>query len=167
MLSALGEPHHRVAGLEVGADDYVGKPFLTRELQLRIERLLTRNGVPIAARRRDHPCFAFADLRFDAAARTLESAAGEVLSLTPGETAFLLAFCLAEGQTLSRERLIVGTGSLVDAEQSRSVDVRIAKLRRRLRQISGRNDLIESERGRGYRLNPSAGLRVLEHEERR
>jgi DNA-binding response OmpR family regulator len=167
MLSALAEPHHRLAGLEVGADDYLGKPFLTRELQLRIERLLTRTAAPLSARRRDLPRFTFADLRFDAAARTLESAAGEVLSLTPGETAFLLAFCLSEGQTLSRERLIVATGSLVDAEQSRSVDVRIAKLRRRLQQLSGRNNLIESERGRGYRLNPNAGLRVLEHEEKR
>jgi DNA-binding response OmpR family regulator len=165
MLSALAEPHHRLAGLEVGADDYLGKPFLTRELQFRIERLLLKTTTPVASRRRDLPCFVFADLRFDPAARTLKSAAGQVLTLTPGETAFMLAFCLAEGQTLSRERLIISTGSLVDAEQSRSVDVRIAKLRRHLQQLSGRKDLIESERGRGYRLKPSAGLRVLAREE--
>jgi two-component system phosphate regulon response regulator OmpR len=161
MLSALAEPHHRLAGLEEGADDYVGKPFLSRELQLRIEHLLTRSALPLAPSRRELPCFSLANLRFDPVARTLCREAGKKLPLTPGETALLLALCRSEGRILSREQLLLASGSLVDTAQSRTIDVRIAKLRRQLQLLSGRNDLIESVRGRGYRLHPEARVRLL------
>lgn len=162
MLSALAEPHHRLAGLEEGADDYLGKPFLTRELQLRIEHLLTRAALPLPPARRDLPCFVLAGLHFDPRAHTLRKASGgAALPLTPGETVLLLAFCRSEGRILSREQLLLASGSLVDSPQSRTIDVRLAKLRRQLRQLAGRKELIESVRGRGYRLHPSARVRTL------
>jgi two-component system phosphate regulon response regulator OmpR len=161
MLSALAEPHHRLAGLEEGADDYLGKPFLTRELQLRIERQLIRSAIPVTPSRRNLPCFALADLCFDPAARTLRAATGEILPLTPGETALLLALCRSEGRILSRQQLIQACGSLADFVQSRTIDVRIAKLRRHLQHFTGCNDLIESVRGRGYRLHPDTWVRLL------
>ena len=165
MLSALAEPHHRVTGLEAGADDYLGKPFLTRELQLRIERLLTHSPPTLSSARRDLPCFVLGKLHFDPGARTLRSPAGDVLVLSPGDTALLVAFCRSEGRILSREQMIQCCGSLVNSDQSRTIDVRIGKLRQHLRQLSGRKDLIQSVRGRGYRLHPEADVQTLHRDE--
>lgn len=158
MLSALGAPTDRVHGLEVGANDYLAKPFLCRELQLRIEHLLTMATVAAAppSNRALGQVFRVANLRFDPDNQTLRTANHELLALSRGDTALLAAFCSAPGQILSREQLAQASGSLVDASHSRSLDVRISKLRKMLCGASGGEELIESVRGRGYRLASQA-----------
>jgi len=169
MLSALGAPTDRVHGLEVGADDYLAKPFLLRELQLRIAVLLRMAGSdrnPLAS----EGTYLLGSLRFHPAEQRVCSAAGTELRLSRGEVAILLAFCRAPGLVLSRDQLAQSCGSLVDPASSRSFDVRLSKLRRRLEELHGSAPdnpsapespsapagasagLFETVRGRGYRL---------------
>lgn len=152
MLSALGEPEDRVLGLEVGADDYLTKPFNSRELILRIERLLNL-GKPssfLAGSRIER--FQIADLVFDPTESSLASSTA-VTSLSRGEVVLLSRFCQSPGLIVSREQLARDSGSLVDVNKSRSLDMRISNLRRQLHALSpGLGDQLETVRGRGYRL---------------
>ena len=155
MLSALGAPDDRVHGLEEGADDYLTKPFSAKELLLRVERLLVNASGP-AVQLEDAPeAFQIDGLRFRPAETTLEGN-GETLSLSRGEAALLTSFCQAPGLILSREQLARGSGSLVDVSNSRSLDMRISKLRRQLSSLEpGLGKKLEAVRGRGYRLSAS------------
>lgn len=152
MLSALGSPDDRIEGLEVGADDYLSKPFTGRELILRIERLLrARQPVSKAA---DATPFVFPaeKLVFNPSSGVLE-VEGNSIQLSRGDSLLLTRFCQAPGLLLSREQLASGSGSIVDPASSRSLDMRISKLRRQLNElIPGMGTQIESVRGRGYRL---------------
>lgn len=160
MLSALGAPADRVQGLEMGADDYLAKPFLPRELQLRIHVLLRMAGRCSMALDQ-HYTYALGPLKFVPARHLVEAADGRCERLSRGEVAMLLAFCQAPELVLSREHLAQACGTLVDTSNSRTLDVRLSKLRRRLEGlISAEPDddslpvggLFESVRGRGYRL---------------
>ncbi|MFN9629895.1 MAG: response regulator transcription factor [Cyanobacteriota bacterium] len=155
ILSALGAPSDRIAGLEGGADDYLSKPFHFRELQLRVERLLRP---PFASAMASHApvlpsgLFQVASLRFEAGAQhRLVTPTGESHRLSRGEGALLYAFCCSKGATLSRTQLLQATGSLVIPGQTRTIDVRVSRLRRLLRELAG-VDLILPERGMGYRM---------------
>lgn len=160
MLSALGAPSDRVQGLEMGADDYLGKPFLPRELQLRIEILL-RAAEGGRADLRQQVAYRVGELRFEPAEQLLIAADGRSLRLSRGEAAMLLAFCQAPDLVLSREHLAQACGTLVDPTNSRSLDVRISKLRRQLATLAAGQPggqgveagvAIKSVRGRGYQL---------------
>jgi DNA-binding response OmpR family regulator len=155
ILSALGAPSDRIAGLEAGADDYLSKPFHFRELQLRVERLLRR---PYSATPTDRPpslphgTFQLANLRFEASPQPrLIVSDGTAQRLSRGECALLHAFCRNQGTPLSRAQLLQATGSLVVPGQTRTIDVRVSRLRRVLRDLAG-EELIHPERGMGYRL---------------
>lgn len=163
MLSALNAPGDRIAGLETGADDYLGKPFVFRELQLRIERLLragSAEGVgadlqltsEAGAAEQGRSCFRIGACAFRPAGNELEGPAGEIVRLTRGDTALLLALCRHPDQVVSRETLARACGSLVDVRQSRTIDVRMSRLRRLLHQLQPEQDHLESCRGQGYRL---------------
>lgn len=152
MLSALGAPDDRIHGLEVGADDYLSKPFTAKELMLRIERLLGQVVPGSGVLDPSQDCFQIADVLFNPSELSL-SCADERLSLSRGEAVLLSKFCQSPSLILSREQLARGSGSIVDVSTSRSLDMRVSKLRRQLSSLyPGLGDHLESVRGRGYRL---------------
>ncbi|MFN9988975.1 MAG: response regulator transcription factor, partial [Cyanobacteriota bacterium] len=159
ILSALAAPSDRIAGLEAGADDYLSKPFHFRELQLRVERLLHSPTASAAAssaspQRPPHQpnTFLIGTMRFTAEPeQRLLTASGESFRLTRGEGALLGAFCRNPGVVLSRAQLLQCSGSLVSSGHSRTIDVRLSRLRKLLRQLTG-GELIDPVRGQGYRL---------------
>ena len=149
MLSALGETMDRIVGLEVGADDYLAKPFDPRELLARIRALLRRRDVDGGA----PPELRFAGWRFDVEQRRLHAPDGGLVSLSGGEAALLRAFAESPGRLLSRDQLMErARGGAADAFD-RAIDLAVSRLRRKL----GRHDataLIETVRGEGYRFLP-------------
>lgn len=161
MLSALGAPRDRIAGLEAGANDYLGKPFLFRELQLRVEQLL-RNTAPAgagAAVPLPDQAWQLGDLRLDPERLWVGRADGVGQDLSRGDVALLQLLCSRAGEVVSRQELGQASGSLVDAQQSRSIDVRLSRLRRLLLELHPGDQMIETVRGQGYRL--TAAVRPL------
>jgi two-component system OmpR family response regulator len=151
MLTARGEPIDRVLGLELGADDYVVKPIIPRELLARVKALLRRKpaGSHLAARRN---VYRFAGFRLDLAARQLLAPNGAVLLLTRSELAVLVALLEKAQQVVPREELI----SVVRGEEpddiGRSVDLHISRLRRKI-QDQAPQEMIRTYRGVGYLLD--------------
>jgi two-component system OmpR family response regulator len=147
MLSALGDVTDRVVGLELGASDYLTKPFDPRELLARIRVLLRRTIDP-----EPRPAgYRFAGWTFDPDARTLRDPTGSVITLPAGETALLRAFVERPYRLLSRDQLLdLARGS--DANSyDRAIDLAVSRLRRRL-EPAGASLLIETVRGEGYRF---------------
>ena len=151
MLSAMGAPSDRVLGLESGADDYISKPFLFRELQLRIKKLI-ENHAHVEPPSPTPAVLRLANLRFEPGLHRILADQGDAIRLSRGESALLLAFCRQPDIVISRQALAQLTGSLVDPQRSRTFDVRISRLRRILRELTGGEDLIRPLRGEGYRL---------------
>lgn len=155
ILSALAAPNDRIAGLEAGADDYLSKPFQFRELQLRIERLLRPLRTDFGSflppsHYSGH--FQLGSLHFEAGRQhRLRSPSGDWHRLSRGDGALLLAFCRHPGVVLSRDHLLQATGSLVAPGESRTIDVRLSRLRRLVRDLTGA-DLVLPVRGQGYKL---------------
>jgi two-component system phosphate regulon response regulator OmpR len=151
MLTARGDPLDRVLGLEIGADDYLAKPFEPRELVARVRALLRRQAPERAA---------LAQLRFDALTIDLlkrEVRAGDegsVVSLTSVEYKLLAALARAPGQPLTREQLSEAVQSGGYKPQDRTVDVQVARLRRKLEQAAPGSEWIDTVRGEGYVFVP-------------
>ena len=154
MLTARADAVDRIIGLEQGADDYLAKPFLPRELTARIEAVLRRRGtLPGGLPQPDGARIGFGDLEVDLSARTLERQ-GETLTITGGEFALLAAFIQHPHRPLSRERLIElarGPGSDTD---SRSMDVQVSRLRRLIEPAPARARYVQPVWGYGYVFVP-------------
>ena len=141
----------RVVGLELGADDYVTKPFSLRELLARIRAVLRRQEVGRAAPQRDAErgrC-KFGGWQLDRRTRRLTDPHGASVALTKGEYALLIAFLDAPQRPLSREHLLQATRVHEDVFD-RSIDVQILRLRRKLEPDSNAPSIIRTERGIGY-----------------
>ncbi len=123
LLTAMGEPADRIAGLEVGADDYLAKPFEPRELVLRIEAILRRGGPKPEAVSE----VTFGDCRFDIERGELHRD-GAMVRLTSGETEMLRLFARSPGVTIGRSELLAQSA----AGNVRAVDVQITRLRRKI-----------------------------------
>jgi two-component system OmpR family response regulator len=141
----------RVVGLELGADDYLTKPFNLRELLARVRAVLRRFDVGRAAPTRDpeRGRFRFSGWQLDCKTRQLTDPAGASVVLTKGEYALLLAFLEAPQRPLSREHLLQATRVHEDVFD-RSIDVQILRLRRKLEPDPSAPRVIQTERGVGY-----------------
>lgn len=148
IASARGEPMDRVVGLEVGADDYLAKPFEPRELVARVRALLRRrerNDRPASAR-----LVVFAGWRLDLGSRSLSSPAGEPVELTAGEFDLLCTLVQRPRQVLSRDDIMDALkGRQADAFD-RSIDIQVSRLRRKLGDDPQAPTLIRTVRNAGY-----------------
>lgn len=143
----------RVVGLELGADDYLTKPFGLRELLARVRAVLRRRDSPRNVTRRGHVSggFAFAGWRLKLPSRQLLDPQGVVVPLTKGEYALLMVFLEAPGRPLTREYLLQATRIHEDVFD-RSIDVQVLRLRRRLEDDPSTPRAIVTERRIGYRF---------------
>jgi DNA-binding response OmpR family regulator len=152
MLTGRKEEADRVMGLELGADDYLTKPFSPRELLARIRALLRRSRVreTIAESLARIRCYRFAGWELNARLRRLTSPQGEVIVMTNSEFNLLVAFLSAPQRVLSREQLL-DLSRLHNAEvYDRSIDVQVGRLRRKIEPEGHATRLIRTERGAGY-----------------
>lgn len=151
MLTALGEESDRVLGLELGADDYITKPFSPRELLARIRAVLRRAREPLPVHQMHGPEgyeFCGWQLRLDQ--RELHTAEHALVTLTGGEFDLLVAFVRNPGRVLDREQLLELTKGRKAQAFDRSIDVQLSRLRRKL----GAQDWIKTVRGGGYLFVP-------------
>ena len=141
----------RVVGLELGADDYLTKPFNLRELLARVRAVLRRieSGRAAPIRDSDRGRFRFSGWQLDRRTRRLSDPDGAAVALTKGEYALLVAFLEAPQRPLSREHLLNATRVHEDVFD-RSIDVQILRLRRKLEQDPSAPQMIQTERGIGY-----------------
>jgi two-component system phosphate regulon response regulator PhoB len=145
MLTAQGEEVDRVVGFELGADDYVTKPFSVRELVLRLKAILRRAG---GGKSVERPRERVGPIRVDVEAHRVFVDAVEVV-LTPLEFRLLSTFMSRLGRVQSREQLLEDVWEMSPEVETRTVDTHVKRLREKLG--SGR-DLLETVRGVGYRL---------------
>jgi two-component system, OmpR family, response regulator len=141
----------RVVGLELGADDYLTKPFNLRELLARVRAVLRRFDIGRATPARDpeRGRFRFCGWQLDSKTRRITDPAGAPVTLTKGEYALLIAFLDAPQRPLSREHLLQSTRVHEDVFD-RSIDVQILRLRRKLERDPSAPRVIQTERGVGY-----------------
>lgn len=156
MLTARDEPVDRVVGLEMGADDYVGKPFDPRELVARIDAVLRRGMANAAAPVLQGGAFRFGDWEFDRAGRQL-TRAGQEVALTSGEFALLNALVGNAGRPMKRERLLELTRGDGSESFDRAVDVQIHRLRRLIEVDPARPRYLQTVWGVGYVFVPDTG----------
>lgn len=150
MLTAKGDEFDRVLGLELGADDYLPKPFSPRELIARISAILRRSGWQSDDKTGVRPpTIRSGDIELDLAARTV-SKAGEALRLTSAEFDLLRVFLQSPGQVLTRDALAVSVLERKFTPFDRSIDLHVSNLRRKLGPQSDGAERIRSVRGSGY-----------------
>lgn len=153
MLTARGEETERIIGLEMGADDYLAKPFNPRELLARIKSVLRRarslpeNLAPEAAK-----AFRFAGWSLDVATRNLTAADGLVVPLSGAEFKLLRIFLAHPNRVLTREQLIELMKPRDAGPFDRAIDVQVSRLRQRLRDDAREPRIIKTVRGEGYVL---------------
>jgi two-component system OmpR family response regulator len=153
MLTARSEETDRIVGLELGADDYLAKPFSPRELLARIKGVLRRyRSLPLNLRVDEARNIAFAGWRLDTVARHLVSADGVVTSLSGAEYQLLRVFLSHPNRVLSRDQLMVLTKGHEADPEDRSIDIQVSRLRQRLRDDAGDPQIIKTVRGEGYVL---------------
>lgn len=147
MLTAKTQEAEKVMGFELGADDYVTKPFGTRELRARIKALLRRAGDGA-----ELECYRFGEVEVDFQRGELRRS-GKAVELTPIEFKLLALFIRGRGRVLSRERLLAGAWGPDTFASDRIVDNHIANLRRKIEADPGNPRYLRNVRGLGYRFD--------------
>jgi two-component system, OmpR family, response regulator len=162
MLTAKGDDTDRIVGLEIGADDYLAKPFNPRELLARINAVLRRtvilgsaDGRPIGTSTRAPRVYAFNGWRIDLMRRELINPTGIVIDLSGAEYDLLVTFAEAPQRVLSRDHLLDAARNRAASGFDRSIDVLVSRLRRKIDNDDSdeATSLIKTVRGQGYMFN--------------
>ena len=155
ILTGRKEEADRIMGLELGADDYVTKPFSQRELMARIKAVLRRTEGKRAKRRGESVrMYKFTGWELNTGTRKLKAPDGRNVELTNSEYSLLVAFLKAPQRILTRDQLLESS-RLHDDIYDRSIDVQILRLRRKVEESPNQPKLIRTERGSGYYLDSS------------
>jgi DNA-binding response OmpR family regulator len=156
ILTGRGETVDRIIGLEMGADDYLPKPFHLRELLARVKSVLRRASTRSDDRHgASRPRAQFAGWNLDLATRELLSPSGKEVRLTTGEFDLLAAFVNNANQVLTRDRLLDLARNREAGPFDRTIDVQVGRLRRKLEDDPQRPTMIKTVRGSGYIFTPS------------
>jgi two-component system OmpR family response regulator len=155
MLTGRGETIDRIIGLEMGADDYLAKPFNLRELLARVRSVLRRSPSPDIEKSDVHRRARFAGCVLDLLSRSLFSPSGEDLRLTSGEFELLAVLINNVNQVLSRDRLLELARHREAGPFDRTIDVQVGRLRRKLENDPKNPIIIKTVRGGGYMFTPS------------
>jgi two-component system, OmpR family, response regulator len=151
LLTAVTSDTDKVVGLEVGADDYVSKPFNPRELLARIRAVLRRsNGSGSTSQAPDNRALMFEGWTMDLQRRTLLDPVGTLTELTSNEFDLLAVFVLKPQMVLSREQLLDATHGHMSHQLDRSIDVQISRLRRKIEKNPQNPQIIKTMRSEGY-----------------
>jgi two-component system OmpR family response regulator len=156
MLTARSEDVDRIMGLEMGADDYLGKPFNPRELLARINAVLRRQAAAkIASTTNGASVLAFAGWRIDLCLRELRNPDGARVAMTSAEFDLLQTFCERAGRVLSRDSLLDLTQGRNAGSFERSIDVLVSRIRRKIEPDPQGTTLIKTVRSGGYLFTPT------------
>jgi DNA-binding response OmpR family regulator len=150
IVTGRGDSVDRIVGLEVGADDYVTKPFELRELLARIRSVLRRSGDRPRQAASRPAVYRFAGYRFELDSRTLTSPSGAPVPLTSGEYGLLRILVTHANRVLSRDELMNHLYGRDSGPYDRAVDVQVGRLRRKIESDPAAPTLIKSVRGAGY-----------------
>ncbi|MBV8407273.1 MAG: response regulator [Alphaproteobacteria bacterium] len=154
MLTAASEPVSRVVGLEMGADDYVPKPFDPHELLARIRAVLRRaNSLPSSIEKSAGP-MRFAGWRIDPVARDLHDPKGSRVFLTSAQFDLMVVFCRNAQQTLTRDQLLDLTQGRATETVNRSVDILVSRIRQKIERDPRNPTFIKTVRTGGYIFTP-------------
>ena len=158
MLTAAGETVDRIIGLEMGADDYLGKPVDLRELEARVKAVLRRKGE--IAEKSDGPANAdterFGDYLLDIPAAKLTASDGSEMPLTAMEFNLLKVFAQNKGRVLNRDQILEQAHDRSWDPFDRSIDIRISRLRRKIERNPEKPTIIRTVRGIGYVYDPKS-----------
>lgn len=153
MLTALGDEINRIVGIELGADDYVTKPFHPREFMARIKGLLRRASYG-ADQPQQPAAMQFAGWQIDPILRQLVNPDGVHVSMTTAEFDILLAFCQNPGRVMTREQLLRMTHAGLAGPVQRSIDVHISRVRQKIEPNVREPTVIKTVRLGGYMFTP-------------
>jgi two-component system OmpR family response regulator len=156
MLTARKDDVDRIVGLEMGADDYVTKPFNPRELVARIRAVMWRvhAGAAPEGSSAHKLQYRFDNWNLNTATRTLRDTAGNEVELSGGEFALLMVFLHNSGRVLNRDQLFDLTRGRSSTPLDRSIDIQVSRLRRKIEPGDGPPRLLKTVRGAGYVFTP-------------
>jgi len=156
MLTARGEDVDRILGLEMGADDYLAKPFNPRELLARINAVLRRQAAAVSvSAHQGATALSFLGWRIDFRLRELRNPAGARVAMTSAEFDLLRTFCERPGRVLSRESLLDFTQGRNAGSFERSIDVLVSRIRRKIEIDPQEATMIKTVRSGGYVFTPT------------
>lgn len=157
MLTAAGETVDKIVGLEMGADDYLGKPVDLRELEARIKAVLRRRAEPAIQPRAEGTgqTVEMGDFTLDLDAARMTDTDGEVVQLTAMEFRLLKLFAENRGRVLNRDQILEQAHDRSWDPFDRSIDIRISRLRRKIERNPEKPSMIRTVRGIGYVFDPT------------
>jgi two-component system, OmpR family, response regulator len=152
MLTGVRDEADRVMGLELGADDYLTKPFSPRELLARIRTVLRRakSAMPAQSKQREIRAYRFGEFELNLRTRRLKRINGEGIALTNGEFNLLAALLAAPERILTRDQLLEASRVYDNEVYDRAIDIQVLRLRRKIEKDPTQPRFIITERGAGY-----------------